>query len=135
MRNNRSEPEKYFEKMLDESEQVDWWYKNGEKLDRYFAIPYQSEDTERAFYPDYIVRFIDGRIGIYDTKSGFTAESEETAAKSNALQKYITGQNKDGKNLDGGILVKRSDGLYLFDSEEFIPFEKDKSKWRRFDIS
>lgn len=101
----RSNPERDFERMLRDSDKISWWYKNRESKESYFAMPYTHPDDglEHAFYPDYIVQMKDGSIGIYDTKSGFTLSSSETAAKSDALQKYIKA-NKS-KNLTGGIVV------------------------------
>lgn len=125
LQNNRSELETYFEDVLERVDSVDWWYKNGEKMDRYFIIPYEITDEEtgikkmRGFYPDYIVRFSDGRIGIYDTKSGNTVANKDTYAKSNVLQEYIAAHSD--LNLTGGILNKRSDGIYLFDKPEYTP--------------
>jgi len=129
----RSDPEKYFEDMLERSNDVVWWYKNGEDKDRYFAIPYEVTDEEtnvvslRGFYPDFIVRYKDGRIGIYDTKAGITVTDKKTYAKSDALQAYLAKHD----NLTGGILNKRSDGIYLFDKPEYTP---DLTAWTRFTI-
>ena len=71
-----------FEEALEKSAQVKWWYKNGEKMDKYFAVKYfelgdDAKSYGKAFYPDYIIQFADGRIGIFDTKSGFTAANPE----------------------------------------------------------
>jgi type III restriction enzyme len=133
----RSDPEKYFEEMLERSDDVVWWYKNGEDKDRYFAIPYDATDEEtnvvtmRGFYADFIVRFTDGRIGIYDTKAGMTVTDKKTYAKSDALQAYIADQNANGQHLTGGILNKRSDGIYIFEGKEYTP---DLTTWTRFTI-
>lgn len=133
----RSDPEKYFEEMLERSESVVWWYKNGEDKDRYFAIPYEATDEEtnvvtmRGFYADFIVRFTDGRIGIYDTKADMTVTDKKTYAKSDALQAYIAEQNANGQHLTGGILNKRSDGIYIFEGKEYTP---DLTTWTRFTI-
>ena len=46
------------------------WYKNDESQHQYFAVSYQTVDEETKltkllnFYPDYIVRYSDGSIGI-----------------------------------------------------------------------
>jgi hypothetical protein len=54
------------------------------------------------------MKFMDGFVGIYDTKSGITAESKETTAKSDALQKYISSNKK--LKLKGGIVEKSPAG-------------------------
>lgn len=123
--------EKLFEEMLKASNKIDWWYKNGEKMERYFAIPYHELDEHKksrrkAFYPDYIIRYKDNTIGIYDTKSGFTADNEHVRQKANALQRYI--REHEDMNLKGGIINVKNGSFYLQDSEdydengEWIPF-------------
>jgi type III restriction enzyme len=137
LRKDRSEPERYLEKMLEGSDRVDWWYKNGEGQQQYFAISYQTLDEETnltklaSFYPDYIVRYTDGNIGIYDTKAGHTVTERTTYDKSDALQAYIALQNSGGANLAGGILNKRSDGIYIFTGEKYTP---NLEEWQRFKV-
>lgn len=96
-----------FEGYLDHCQDVLWWYKNGDKGEKYFAVEYYEMDekalSHRAtFYPDYIVKFKDDTIGIFDTKLGFTANDENARQKANALQKYMA----DHSNLPlwGGLV-------------------------------
>lgn len=114
--------EEKFEQMLNASSQIDWWYKNGEKMERYFAVPYSFLDKNQkgrraAFYPDYIIRFKDGSIGIYDTKSGFTADNEHTRQKAEALQRFI--RDHANLNLKGGIINVKNNSFYLQDTPEY----------------
>ena len=44
-----SNPERYFINYLDESNDVLWWYKNGEKEIKYFAVPYKDESITKIF--------------------------------------------------------------------------------------
>lgn len=133
----RSEPERYFEQRLEGSSLVDWWYKNGEAQRQYFAISYETVDEETrlsrlgSFYPDYIVKYSDGSIGIYDTKAGRTVTDRATYDKSNALQAYIAEQNANGANLRGGILNRRSEGVFIYEGAEYTP---ELEKWTRFNI-
>lgn len=103
---SRSEQEKTFEDYVDKlEEKVEWWLKNGVSKDSYFGIKYIKATSEIGiFYPDYIVKFSDGRIGIFDTKSGNIAK--EAKEKAEALQSYII-LNKD-KKLFGGIVTNTS---------------------------
>ena len=86
------------------SDGEEWWYKNGDsKNEIYFGVPFVKSNGKNAtFYPDFIVKYTNGKIGIFDTKKGNTAESEDTRLKAEALQKYIKQQ---GENLFGGILI------------------------------
>ena len=132
---NRPETEKKFEELLEKSKKVLWWYKNGVNKESYFAIVYPDVNTsiQRAFYPDYVVKFVDNSIGIYDTKSGFTAESEDTKAKSGALQKYIKNISSLSFTVEGGIVQKTNTGFYIFNELEYVSFSLD-SKWKRLDF-
>lgn len=135
---SRPKTEIYFENILDVSDNIDWWYKNGEKMQHYFAIPFITENEKTgvlapaSFYPDYIVRFKDGSIGIYDTKAGMTVTSGDTKLKANALQQYILEQNKTGANLKGGIIDVQTDKKALFYCDDKQYAHEDASKWRRF---
>jgi type III restriction enzyme len=137
LRKDRSEPERYFEQLLEDSGSVDWWYKNGESQQQYFAVSYQTVDEETKltkmlnFYPDYIVRYVDGSVGIYDTKAGRTVTEQSTHDKSDVLQAYIAEQNKVGTKLTGGILNKRADGIYIFTGTKYTA---DLDKWQRFKL-
>ena len=122
-----------FEIELEKSPNVEFWYKNGEKMDKYFAVEYMYLDKfakshRGAFYPDYIVKFTDGSIGIYDTKAGMTAENEATQQKANALQKYIS--DHADLNLKGGIIDVRNGEFFIQDSPDYD--NNDASKWQRF---
>lgn len=127
----RSRPEQDFEELLGASSLVSWWYKNRESKETYFSIPYADPQTNapRAFYPDYIVQMKNGSIGIYDTKSGMTANSDETAAKSNALQAYI----QSGKVALGGVVVFDKKGGFIFTGDAYVP-ELDAKGWQRLEL-
>lgn len=106
-----SEVEKNFiENYLEKKDSVEWWYKNGVKNKTFFGIKYKVEKSFNVFYPDFIVKYSDGKIGIFDTKQGRTAKGEDTVLKANALSKYIKSENKKGKKLFGGIVVPKKDG-------------------------
>lgn len=88
---------------------VQWWYKNGQQGSEHLAIPYYlTAEAEAAgdfelFYPDFLVLFADGTLGIFDPK---TAGSDPAAVpKHNALVAYMAEQNALGKRLVGGIVL------------------------------
>jgi type III restriction enzyme len=132
LQENRSKPEKNFEELLSGSGNISWWYKNREAKETYFAIPYSDpvSEIQRSFYPDYVVEFKNGTIGIYDTKSGMTASSEETGAKSDALVAYLA---KDKKRLRGGIVVFDKTGSFVFTGKQYNVDLKAKG-WERLEI-
>ena len=109
-----------FEEYIDHNEQVLWWYKNGDRGRKYFAIEYWELDEKAvshrsAFYPDYIIKFKDGTIGIFDTKSGFTAEDKNAEQKANALQKYLR-EHIDLK-LWGGFVIPGKNGTWQIQAD------------------
>lgn len=133
VRTKRSQPEQNFEELLNKSKNINWWFKNGTEKEIYFAVSYIDPDDEiiRGFYPDYIVCYKDGSIGIYDTKSGITAKMSETTAKSNALQAYIE-KHKDQK-LKGGIIQDTKSGMYLFTGKNYNSSISEKG-WIRLEV-
>jgi len=125
----KSEPEEKFMALLDSSDKVEWWYKNREGEKKYFAIPYMEDGKEWAFYVDFIVKFKDGSIGLFDTKSGITAK--DAKARAEALQEYIKEQNKKGKKkLLGGIIIPKGKTLYINNSTKYEYNPDDFSKWK-----
>lgn len=77
-----------FIKFLEESANVEWWFKNGERDATYFAIPYIENGESKPFYVDFVIKLKSGEIGLLDTKRGQTIKT--SAEKSDGLQRYIT---------------------------------------------
>ena len=136
--NEASKPERNFIKLLESSENVEWWYKNREDEPKYFSIGYTTEEGFKAsFYLDFIVKFKDGRIGLFDTKRGSTASDKYAKNKAEALQKYINEENLKGKNLFGGIVVPLDEWGRMWkisSSEMYSDNLNDSSKWHNFNI-
>ena len=121
---------KFIEKLESEefSDRIEWWYKNGEREIKYFAVPYIDEfGLEWAFYVDFIIKFSDGRIGLFDTKSGITAETAKYKAE--GLAKYIK-EYSAKKPLFGGIIVLRDDVWVYNDSDVYEYNSNNLSKWK-----
>ena len=116
--------------------EVEWWFKNGDYGKNYLAIPYRNtEDKKDAlFYPDWVIRFKDGRIGIFDTKDGNTGTSQETKDKAVALAKWV---KQLGKNYVGGIAIFENGIWYCNDGSKY-EYIKGKSvnsdkNWKKFE--
>ena len=105
LKNNRSNPEKQFENILNRSDLISWWYKNGEGQQQYFSIVYKTLDENlkiekyNNFYPDYICQFKTGFVGIYEIKSGDIDQNKE--AKRKALKDYL--ERHQHLRLQGGL--------------------------------
>jgi len=115
---------------------IDWWFKNGDQGKNYLGIKYTNSSTkeENLFYPDWIIRFSDGRIGIFDTKKGDTATSTDTADKAKSLQAKL---KQFGKKFVGGIAVQEAGLWYYNDSPKYSFRERqsvnDSKEWRPFE--
>lgn len=109
-----SELEMNFCNELDQSKNVKWWYKNGTGQGD-FAIVYYEGCRPRRFMPDFIVGMNDGRIGIFDTKSGDTLE--KAGPKSKALYDYV--DENSGLKLFGGIVTFGGDKWKVNDGYDF----------------
>jgi type III restriction enzyme len=123
--------EKDFIKFLDENNNIEWWYKNGDSGSEYFSISYynQDENKEKLFYPDWIIK-TKNKIWIIDTKAGFTAESNDTKYKAEALQEWLKGR----KGFEGGIAVKDANGWKINQNKEYL-YSQAMKGWTSFVLS
>ncbi len=128
-----SQPEKLFIDSLNDSEKINWWFKNGESEVKYFAVSYVDEyGKDMSFYVDFIISFKDGSIGLFDTKAGTYAVT--AGPRSDGLQKYINAENKKGKKLWGGILINVSDTWMYNDDKKYSYDPSDHSKWKLLEL-
>lgn len=129
----RSKPEKRFEVFLDSNpDKIVWWWKNGENKREYFGIKYEyPENFVHTFYPDYLVKLMDGRLGIFEVKDIDDRDGgSSTKAKAEELQVYIEEHNKARKQIFGGIVIERYDGWKINQKKEY-----DWDKCERYDWS
>ena len=128
----QSEPEEKFIKLLEKSKKVKWWYRNGAGNSRYFAVSYFKDGKEHPFYVDFIVRFTDGSVGLYDPKDGFTIDGAKE--KSDALLAYVKEHGQKGQKLVGGIVtpvkIGDSDVWMIYPGAGKDLNSKDLSKWK-----
>jgi type III restriction enzyme len=91
---NRSHSEIVFENWCENSNDVEWVYKNGDKGSDYFCIVYEMAFVRAHFYPDYILKMKNGNIWIIEAKGGETADGTSAnidryaKRKFEALKKY-----------------------------------------------
>jgi type III restriction enzyme len=112
---------------------IEWWFKNGDYGKEYYAIRYfnTTNKEERLFYPDWIIKFKDGRVGIFDTKKGNTAE--DTEGRAEALAKKL---KELGKNYVGGIAVFEN-GVWHYNGSVKYKYQRgkieDDKNWKKFE--
>lgn len=121
-----------FIKYLDTHEEsIEYFWKNGsEHMNTNFGI---AKEDGSAFQPDFLIQFKDGRIGIFDTKAGKGFNENDNEVKSNALQQYITDENRKGKNLIGGLVVQDNGKFYYYDRTIYKRYTDSPEQWICFD--
>lgn len=127
-----STPEKQFVSFLENhKEHIEWWYKNGDKNKEDFAVTYEDrKGVTRGFYVDFVIKLKNGPIALFDTK---TPDSDpEFCNKHNALHQYLSTQNTIGKNLLGGIIVPKGEGVWKY-CDNKITSARDTTGWLSFD--
>jgi len=128
----RSAPEKLFEKYLEKSNSVKWFYKNGDKGSEYFSIVYRDNFGKlKSFYPDYIIETTDGKTWIIETKGGFKAsgDSEDidkfSKFKFEALKIYLAKHN-----LKGGFVRQNKNDMDLYICTENYSDDIGSNDWK-----
>lgn len=128
-----NELEVSFIKYLDSHEdKIEWFWKNGApQMESNFGIQVIEGSKKSTFQPDFIVKFKDGRIGIFDTKGGQFVKDD--TIKSNALYRYISEQRYEGKNIIGGLVIKDNDTFKIYQKPDFKPYSQNPEEWECFE--
>lgn len=130
---NINQLEKDFLSYLDLSDKVDWYWENGaEHMRVNFGISY--DNNSKTFQPDFIVKFADGTIGIFDTK-GIGQRVEDTKIKAEALYDYlmlINGKRDNLPNVVGGIVIKVNNQFFIYCEKEYYDYDENRTNWYNF---
>lgn len=116
---------------------IEWWFKNGTGKDA-LGIRYTDHATNkvRIFYPDWIIKFRgQDKLGIFDTKGGFTANESEVKDKAESLAAKIASlnANKQKRYIYVGGIVIQQEGLWLYnDKQHYTNYAANKSIWKNF---
>ena len=94
----------------------------------------------KTFYPDYLVKYLDGTIGVYETKSDGDDENLgglniKTAKKAEALAEWkLRKDNKDKKLRTGIVIVKGNQALINENAkyEYELAIKGDWTAWKPF---
>lgn len=120
---------------------IEWWFKNGASGKDSFSIKYfnTAEKQDKLFFPDWIIRFKNGKIGIFDTKCDFTAIHEE--GRADGLSKRINELNEEVGEIKyfGGLVIFENGLWYFFDGNSIfasdkIPVEETKEYYSKIVI-
>lgn len=126
--------EKNFLQYLDSQNAVEWYWENGSELMRInFGISYNK--GMNTFQPDFIVKFKDGRVGIFDTKPNDETNLADTIVKNEALRDYLYGINQNREydpKVVGGIVCQSGTQFYLFEDSDYHDYTSNKDGWVNF---
>ena len=114
--NKASDVERKFIAYLEQNSQyIDWWYKNGDKGKQHYAIEYSPEgsNSKSLFYVDFVIRMKNGHIYLFDTKS--VGSDIFASDKHNALLKYIKENTTEEQPLNGGVILQNEEN-WLYSS-------------------
>jgi type III restriction enzyme len=98
-----------------------------------------------TFQPDFIIKFKDGRIGIFDTKP-IGERAEDTKIKADALAVFLVDENLRRKEkglgeVIGGIVIsnnydstsKTYSNFKVFIGEDYKDYQESPNSWKSFD--
>ncbi|MBQ8999702.1 MAG: hypothetical protein IJ086_13595 [Clostridium sp.] len=90
---SRYATETTFEEYLENLNGIKFWIKNADNGE-VLSLVYIYENVKHEFYPDYVVKFDDGTIGLYEVKDINDKEKETvTKAKIQKLKIYSLEHN------------------------------------------
>ena len=126
--------EKNFLSYLDSQNAVEWYWENGSELMRInFGIPYNNGLS--TFQPDFIIKFKDGSVGIFDTKPNDETNLADTTVKNEALRDYLYGINQNrgyDPKVVGGIVCQSGTQFYLFEGRDYHDYNSNHDGWVNF---
>lgn len=129
--NTRSIIEQKFEYYCNECEEIQWFYKNGDKGDKYFSIAYRTGFGQVSlFYPDYIIQMKNGDVWIIETKGGERSGHSDnidsmSPVKFDAFKKYV---NLRHPELKWGFVRNIGESLFL-NNKEWTEAIAGSNKW------
>jgi type III restriction enzyme len=124
---SRPNTERRFEEWLSgqlKSKRIQWWWKNGERDEKYLGVEYEFQGVTERTYPDFLVLTADDVLWVLEVKDvndpqGLPGDSTE--AKAIGLTKWAAEQNR-----------RRADDKAFFDTPEVragvvVPLPLDKT--------
>ena len=125
-----SKAEEKFVDLLEKSNNIEWWFKNGDRDATFFAVSYENGE-QKPFYVDFIVKLKDGRIGLFDPHGTHLSDFKP---KSDGLYQYIKKENKNGKKFFGGLIANtdpiKFKGLWVYFNKISRELKENFSNWK-----
>lgn len=125
----KSKSERMFEYFCENSENIKWFYKNGESSTEYFSIVYiDAVNHKWHFYPDFIICDKNNKIWIIETKGGQTSSGESKNIDIKVENKFEALKEYSKKyNINWGFVrdYDKNESLYLCNTEYTEDMEND----------
>lgn len=112
-----------------EKQPIEWWHKQKNSGQDSFGVKYYNSQEKKLsiFYPDFVIK-TKTKLFIVDTKSGFTAKSQETADKAKGLQAWIAEHQQNyPEQIVGGIVMERYPNWLLNTAKQYV--YEDDAQW------
>lgn len=114
----RSTSEQLFEYHLEDRNDIDWFYKNGDKGQQYLSIVYGTNiSREYLFYPDYIIKKKNGEIWIIETKGGEIQGISKNIDRQIANKFIAFKEYAENEKINWGFVRDRNNRLYINNTE------------------
>ena len=111
-------------------DKYEWVWQNGkEHMETNFGI---KMDDGSTFQPGFIVKYKDGRLGIFDINNKKDKE-EDNKLKAKALREYIDEENRNGKNLIGGLVIKEDNEFRVNLNKKYKEYKESSKDWDYFE--
>ena len=125
----KSKSERMFEYFCENSDNIKWFYKNGESSTNYFSIVYVDAVNKKwHFYPDFIVCDKNDKIWIIETKGGETTSGDSKNIDIKVENKFEALKEYSKKyNVNWGFVrdYDKNESLYLCNTEYTENMEND----------
>ncbi len=108
------------------TDSVRWWLKNGDSGKDAYSLQYfnKTKQKDSLFYPDWIIQFESGKVGIFDTKAG---QSLNTEGRAKGLGEKL---EEIGGNYVGGI-ARFANGIWEYcDSADYDDETPSTNEWK-----
>ena len=132
-------PEKLLLDYAEESNKIKWIYKNGENSEEFFSIIYTDANRYNTFYPDFILKDINGNTWIIETKGGENEDGSSrnvdelpTPLKYEALKRYCNKNNLKYGFVREEHLIGEKPILKILSSEKYVEDMNDE-RWIKLD--
>lgn len=114
----RSTCEQLFEYHLEERDDIDWFFKNGDTGQQYLSVVYRTSfSKEYLFYPDYIIKKKNGEVWIIETKGGETQGKSKNIDKQTHNKFVAFKEYAENEKINWGFVRDRNNRLYINNTE------------------